>query len=264
MVYGGFEMRIFICGVFILFFVFVPQSQVYEINSNEILLKAKEYIKEGVNSSDEAIFMETHAFLKKSNLSKSHLYHYYLALTEYHLALLNLKKKDKSKANEYIDGGIENLKTSIEIKEDFSESFVLLSSFTALKISIKPFLGPFLGPKSSRYLEKALELEPKNPRARLTKGIAFLNTPRLFGGDISKAIKELEMAINLFEEEKSKDSIMPDWGKGEAYLWLSHAYFKYGNKKKAMEVASEGISKCPDYLRLTKYLEKLKESKEED
>lgn len=96
------------------------------------------------------------------------------------------------------------------------------------------------------------------------KGIAFLNTPRLFGGDISKAIKELEMAINLFEEEKNKDSIMPDWGKGESYLWLSRAYFKYGNKKKAMEVTYKGISKCPDYLILTKYLEKLKESKEEE
>jgi tetratricopeptide (TPR) repeat protein len=234
-----------------------------EIPYQELLLNTKELIKKWEKSLDEGILLEAFSILKKNNLSENYLYHYYLALTEYQLALSKLQRKDKSEAKKYIKDGLENLEKSIQIKEDFSESYILLSSLTALRISITPVLSPFLGPKSSKYLDKAIQLEPNNPRAHLTKGIALLNTPSLFGGDVSKAIKELEMAISLFEKKERQDPLLPDWGGGDAYLWLAHAYFKNGNAKKAIEVATVGINKYPDFLRLKKYLEKLKKSWEE-
>ncbi len=46
MVYGDFEMKIFIFCVFILFFIFYAlQTPAHDINSNEILIKSKENIK---------------------------------------------------------------------------------------------------------------------------------------------------------------------------------------------------------------------------
>jgi len=111
---------------------------------------------------------------------------YDLARTRYNLCTWHMVNKQKDKASEYIDKAIETLLKSIELNKDFSDSHALLGSAYGMKIGLSGsfFAGFKYGPKASRELERALRLNPDNPRALCFQGISKLKTPRLFGGSL--------------------------------------------------------------------------------
>jgi hypothetical protein len=79
-----------------------------------------------------------------------------------------------------------------------------------------------LGPKSSDLLDRAKEIEPKNPRVWLISGMSAMFTPKMFGGGTDRAELDLRKAIALFETD-------PAGGAGavvgprDARIWLGQA-----------------------------------------
>ncbi|MEW6456772.1 MAG: hypothetical protein AB1410_08700 [Acidobacteriota bacterium] len=240
-------------------------SQNLSESPEKVLFKAKEMIEKGENQWVSENFLKAKSLLQEALKEKFYIYlfYYYIALSDYRLSIYHLQAKDKKKAKDFIEEGIKNLERSIKEKGDFSDSYALLGALLGLKISISWYLAPSLGPKSSKEIEKAIQLDPDNPRAYLIKGISSYNTPVIFGGGVSKATKDLELSIKLFEKEKKDSSIEPSWGMGEAYARLGLCYIKKGDKKKAEEIFIEGISKAPEYSWLRHHLEKLKKSHKE-
>ncbi len=100
------------------------------------------------------------------------------------------------------------------LNPDNSEIYVLKSMISGLFIRINPMVnGQKYGPIASAQLEKALKLDPENPRAYMQKGMTLYFTPEQWGGD-KKAGKELmETAAAKFEVFKPASSIAPSWGK---------------------------------------------------
>jgi tetratricopeptide (TPR) repeat protein len=71
------------------------------------------------------------------------------------------------------------------------------------------------GQAAGQALEKALKLDPNNPRLYYLRGMSLFGTPEQFGGGKDKAKPVFEKAVQLYKEQKPKE-FYPDWGKKQA------------------------------------------------
>ena len=92
-------------------------------------------------------------------------------------------------------------------------------------LSGNPLSGMTLGPKSSELLDRAKEIEPKNPRVWLISGISARFTPKTFGGGADRAEQDLRKAIAMFETDRPV-APAPSWGRADAWIWLGQALQK--------------------------------------
>ncbi len=73
------------------------------------------------------------------------------------------------------------------------------ASFKAFHINLRPRRGMSLGPRSSRLIDQALEMDPRYPRGHLEKGNMSFHAPRLLGGSKKESVKHYEKAISLWD-----------------------------------------------------------------
>jgi tetratricopeptide (TPR) repeat protein len=71
------------------------------------------------------------------------------------------------------------------------------------------------GQAAGQALDKALKLDPNNPRLYYLKGMSLFGTPPQFGGGKDKAKPVFERAVQLYKEQKPKD-LYPRWGQKQA------------------------------------------------
>jgi tetratricopeptide (TPR) repeat protein len=76
------------------------------------------------------------------------------------------------------------------------------------------------GQQASGYLQKAMEIDPNNPRIYYLKGQSVFNTPVAFGGGKDNAKPLFEKSVDLFKKEQPKP-LYPRWGKDQAEMMLA-------------------------------------------
>jgi tetratricopeptide (TPR) repeat protein len=196
-------------------------AQTSEPGGGERILQAKAIIQRGVNTANHDLFTTAENLLGYAQLDNrfSVLGNYYLGYVAYRRAVV-LQQVDKDRAVAYLDTAVSRLEAAISGDKTFAEAYALLSSCYGLKISFSPIKGIFLGPQSSSALKKAKELAPMNPRVALVSAISTYNTPALFGGSKEKGLEELKRGVELFDQWRSVDSLQPDWGKDEVWVWI--------------------------------------------
>jgi len=89
------------------------------------------------------------------------------------------------------------------------------------------FGGARYGPLSSKQLDRAIELDPRNADAYIARGVNYFYTPPVFGGGHDKAIAMLKKAI---EVNSTADS---------AYLWLAQIHLENGNIDSSFQEITE-------------------------
>lgn len=87
--------------------------------------------------------------------------------------------------------------------------------------------GMRYGTKSVEEADKAIELDPKNPEAYVTRAISYLYTPSEFGGDKKKAFEMLTKAI---ESDPLADT---------PRIWLAQYYVDAGKPDDALREINE-------------------------
>jgi tetratricopeptide (TPR) repeat protein len=103
-------------------------------------------------------------------------------------------------------------------KENQAMAYMLIGSINAKRASATKFLGKIAyGMRIKNYFEKALGLAPELPEVHLGLGSFYLLAPSFAGGNVDKAIEELETAVKL----------APDFATANARL--AQAYKKKGN-----------------------------------
>jgi len=86
-------------------------------------------------------------------------------------------------------------------RENKGLSYMLIGSINAKKASLGGFFSKIAyGTRIRGYFEKAKRLAPDLSEAYLGLGTFYLLAPRIVGGDIDKAIGELETAVKLTPE----------------------------------------------------------------
>lgn len=138
--------------------------------------------------------------------------------------MLGMRQQDNAKKDEYYDRALSYIDKADEISKDNSEIYVLKSWATGMKISVDPMnRGRELGPVSGMLIQKAVELNPENPRAHFLRGQSALYTPEQFGGGKEIAKEHLQMAVEKFKTFKPSSPAMPAWGEKQAQDALENA-----------------------------------------
>lgn len=119
------------------------------------------------------------------------------------------------------------------------------------------FSGPMgamrLGPRASRLLDEAVVMGPDNPRVWMLRGVSAMFKPRLFGGGLGKAERDLQHALTLFAGDVPQ-SPAPWWGHAETYGWLGQLYARQGKMDEARASYARALSLEPENAWVRDYL----------
>lgn len=96
------------------------------------------------------------------------------------------------------------------------------------------FAGPKFGPQVKEENAKAMALDDKNPRVWASLGRQYLMTPKMFGGDVAKAI------------ESFQKSLVIDTSQEETWVWLAKSFQKQGDRAKARDAVQHAVALNPD------------------
>jgi cytochrome c-type biogenesis protein CcmH/NrfG len=145
-------------------------------------------------------------------------------------------RKDKKAAAEAVDKAIEAVQRSIQLNDKSADAHSLLADLYGRKIGMGNgmFAGPKFGPKVKEENAKAMALDDMNPRVWASLGRQYLMAPKMFGGDVSKAIESFQKSLAI---DPSQD---------ETWVWLSKAFQKHGDKPKARDAIQHALTLNPD------------------
>jgi len=162
----------------------------------------------------------------------------YLELAKVHEYFLDVyeMRKDKKAAGEAVDKAIEAAQRSIQLNDRSADAHSLLADLYGRKISLgnAMFAGPKFGPKVKEENAKAMALDDKNPRVWASLGRQYLMTPKMFGGDVTKAIDSFQKSLAI---DSSQD---------ETWVWLARAFQKQGDRAKARDAVQHAVALNPD------------------
>jgi tetratricopeptide (TPR) repeat protein len=190
-----------------------------------IVSQAKVLLRDGNALNDKAMVTQAHEILKSAHQQspgKETLY--FLAQAEYELVRLGVGDKESGLYNRFIDSALEKVESIMREHKQWSEGQALFSMVQGYRIARNPVNALTAGPKAYFSAEEAIRLDSANPRAWLTRGIAKLNAPSVFGGDKNVALSSLQRAIVLFESKTQDEWSQPDWGYLDALVWAGWAY----------------------------------------
>jgi tetratricopeptide (TPR) repeat protein len=154
---------------------------------------------------------------------------YDLARTDSYLVKVADARHDKQAAR-WLDSAIENAQRSIDLNDQSSDAHALLADLYGSKISFGgAFAGMKYGPKANDETHRAFQLDANNPRAYAVIGRRYLYAPKIFGGDLDKAIESFRKSTEL---EPHGD---------EAFVWLAIAYRKKGDTAHAQAAIKEAV-----------------------
>jgi tetratricopeptide (TPR) repeat protein len=140
------------------------------------------------------------------------------------------RQKDRQGALRSLDSAIENAQRSINLDGGFADAHALLGDLYGRKIGYGGMLaGMRLGPKADEEAKRALQLDPNDPRIYVVLGRRQLYSPKIFGGDIDKAIDSFRKSTKL------------DPHYDEAFVWLAIAYVKKGDSSSARASVDEAL-----------------------
>jgi tetratricopeptide (TPR) repeat protein len=117
--------------------------------------------------------------------------------------------------------GIAAAERAVRLAPGSSEAHRLLGDLLGQLIPHVFAGGIRYGARSTKELDRALELDPRNVDAHIARATSYFFTPSAFGGDSKKALDELHRAIEL------------DPNSDTARLWLAQVYAGLKQKDRA-------------------------------
>ena len=168
---------------------------------------------EKMNSSEsQANFQETANIFERISLAEKSEW-----LPLYYAAYLNIvighQEPELTKKDPIFDKAQNYLDKAFKIAPNESELFALQAFLYPGRMVVDPMArGMVYMDKLNVALDKAIEINPDNPRSYYLRGIMVLNMPESFGGGVSAARPILETAEEKFKKFKTKSAIHPHWG----------------------------------------------------
>lgn len=169
---------------------------------------------------------------------------YNLAYLDWRIGQLLPRNENKAK-RKLLKRAQEQLELLLEVDPQNAEAHAMHGSVIGEQIT-GMWSGMRLGRTSKSSLDRALELEPENPRIALQRGISFFFTPKTFGGGLLKAEQELKRARELFAREPAGKP-WPNWGRVDVLAWLGKAREEAGESAEALALYEAALKLEPDH-----------------
>jgi len=221
------------------------------------IVSGKKQLIQAVRELDEVAMRKVILYFETllKHEDRESLIQFYLGYAKFRLGnFFSTIKEDDDQSVRYFDEALVHLDKSQILDPNFTETHIILSAIYGSKIKDSPWKGMFLGRRAENEIRKALEMEPTNPRAWLHRGIAESFTPGLFGGGKEVAMKSLQTALELYEQEENMSPENLQWGKDEAHIWIGIIYRDWGRVNKAKESYDIALELNPNNKWLTDFL----------
>jgi tetratricopeptide (TPR) repeat protein len=164
----------------------------------------------------------------------SAIYFYELARTDQYRCNAADLRKDGKAAMAAMESAISDALQAIKLNEASADEHSLLADLYGRRIGLGGFMaGPRFGPKIGAENKRALELDANNPRVLASVGRQYLMAPKMFGGDLDKAIANLQKST---ERDPTAD---------ETFVWLAIAERKKGDSGAANKALDEALRLNP-------------------
>lgn len=142
------------------------------------------------------------------------LAHYYIAQIN---SLKSWNETDSKILKAQLDKAQQHLDLATAISADNAEILVLQAQvFTNWVAFDGMTYGRKYSGKISELYQKAMTLQPENPRVVLSNAEWNMGSAKFFGKDIKPYCKDIEKAIELFANFKPETAFAPNWGKEHA------------------------------------------------
>lgn len=193
-------------------------------------------LEEGRTTLEEKPLSDAGAALTR--LAQQHpenaLYFYQLARANHYRVEAYAAHGDQKNAERVLDETIANAQQALKLNEKSADAHSLLADLYGRKISFGGWLaGPRYGPKVAVENRRAFELNPNNSVAFASRGRQYLESPKMFGGDLDKAITDFRKATEL------------DPNSDETFVWLAIALRKKGDNAGGDQAISEALRLNP-------------------
>jgi len=179
-------------------------------------------------------------FLKLTRENPGNAFYFYeLARVDYYRSSSARESKSNKTAASILDQAIGEAQESLRLDERSAVAHSLLADLYGSKIGLGVgfMLGARFGPKVDTENKRALELDSNNPQVLASLGRQYLHAPKMFGGDLDKAIASLQKSI---ERDAGADTRAD-----ETYVWLAIAYRKKGDAAAANKALDEALRRNP-------------------
>lgn len=139
-------------------------------------------------------------------------------LPYYNVALLKTRTtfsmKDTDKVEAQLKEATEFIEKAAAISPDNSEIYVVKALINVAKIASNPMVyGASLSGETATLYQKAIELDPTNPRAHSGLAEFEMGGARFFKQDLTPFCKKLQASLALYDSFKPASKLHPNWGK---------------------------------------------------
>jgi tetratricopeptide (TPR) repeat protein len=128
--------------------------------------------------------------------------------------MISFQEPDNAKKDTYLDQAQKYLDQAKAIEPNESELYMLQGFLYPSRINVDPMnRGMLYIGDMNKSLDKALELNPDNPRVYYLRATIMHHTPEAYGGGAAKALPLYQAAVEKFGIFKPNTAISPNWGK---------------------------------------------------
>ncbi len=145
------------------------------------------------------------------------------------------------------------LRANLAVRDDDAEAHALLGAVYGMKIGNSMWRGMTLGRRASRAFDEAREIDERNPRFLLLKGLDVYHRPARFGGGLERAERWFRSAVGFFAAQPP-DAPRPNWGRLDAHAWLGRTLARLGDPDAAREQYERALAIEPDYVWVRDFL----------
>jgi tetratricopeptide (TPR) repeat protein len=162
---------------------------------------------------------------------------YRAAIAYSYVAEVAMEVRDKNAAQRAAETGAADADKAIALNGKIADYYRVLGTLCGQVIPANPIMGVLsYGRRAKDALDKAIEMDPKSPKAFVAHGVGYYYLPNNFGGGPENAIKDFKQAIAL--DPRSAD----------AYLWMGIALKKEHQNAQARDALSKSLQFDPDRL----------------
>ena len=169
---------------------------------------------------------------------------YDILLAKYGLIGYYLGTDQENEAEAMLDRANNYLDILSEDRNYRAEAKLFEAAFYGFRIGLRPRRAVRFGPRSSRLIDEALEINPDYPRAHIEKGNVLYYAPSIFGGSKSKAIEHYEKAIELMEDSMANNH---RWLYLSTLVSLAEAYKEAGDRETGIAILEKALRFEPDF-----------------
>ena len=148
-------------------------------------------------------------------------------LPNYYIALINstsaIGLKDKVEITAMAEKAQNSLNIELKKTPNNPELLVVQALINTVWIVFDPMEnGQKLSPVTMELYEKALALEPENPRVVLSKAEFEIGASAFWGTDTKPMCEEVKRSLALFDKQKLGTPFSPKWGRERADALLKN------------------------------------------